>query len=257
MLTHCYDVVTLPPGTIVYHTTFHTRTERTYRIFLHACLCSLYNCITFQEERHSNRCHISYQGLRVILIHHGIHSHSSNLKLNRSHWLEMSQDMYQRQRVLSATQCYEDLITILNHFKVSNSCPHSRCDLTRNLNKWCFDFGLFHWDIFLLKWKLTPKEAILLIIFFFIILSYWLQWTHIVSTMDFCFLGRNLHILEFLSFIYESIIFESVQVKCLILIRKLKLKSTPRVILRDKWCRQGVSHILINFFNIPLNDVEW
>jgi hypothetical protein len=49
MLSHCNYIKAFTTSTIVYHSSLHAGTKSTYRVFLHAGLCSLNNCVSFKE----------------------------------------------------------------------------------------------------------------------------------------------------------------------------------------------------------------
>jgi hypothetical protein len=49
MLTHCNYIKAFATGTVIYHSSLHTGTERTYRVLLHTGFCSLNNCVSLKE----------------------------------------------------------------------------------------------------------------------------------------------------------------------------------------------------------------
>jgi len=124
VLTHCHNRIPFPPSTVIDHTAFHPRAERTNRVLLHAFTCPVDQSVTLNPIWHSNLLHVRDKWLRFVLEDHWVNSHSTDVKFDRSHGLKVLQNMDQSETVLASRQSYKNTITVFDHTEVPDGRSH-------------------------------------------------------------------------------------------------------------------------------------
>lgn len=94
VLSHGNDIVSFSSGAVVNHASLHPRAETTDRVFLHTIFGSFDYGIRLEEVGDVETLHVGNERLRLVFVHHGVHSHTSYFKLDWCHRLEVLENVY-------------------------------------------------------------------------------------------------------------------------------------------------------------------